>query len=136
MECIVCFEPGDIYTIGCGSSVPHNICNNCEQILRISSQATNGGRFIKCPLCRTQETVQGNRTEESYKAELALMYSGSQVLHKVVQIHVQHRRPRLWCQSGRRETGECPTKSKTDRLCPRGICNKHVCRECGQCTSH
>jgi len=48
-------------------------------------------------------------------------------------------RPRpcnAFCQSGRRETGECHTRSKTKRKCTRAGCVKFVCRSCRQCLTH
>ena len=44
--------------------------------------------------------------------------------------------PRIWCQSGRRNTGQCPTKSKTKRICSFDNCLQRVCRTCKQCITH
>jgi hypothetical protein len=41
-----------------------------------------------------------------------------------------------FCQSGRRETGECPTRGKTERKCTHAGCAKFVCRSCRQCLTH
>ena len=41
-----------------------------------------------------------------------------------------------FCQSGRRETGDCPTRGKTERKCTHAGCNKFVCRACRQCLTH
>jgi len=41
-----------------------------------------------------------------------------------------------FCQSGRRETGVCQTRSKTKRKCTYSGCDKFVCRSCRQCLTH
>ena len=41
-----------------------------------------------------------------------------------------------FCQSGRRETGVCQTRSKTKRKCTHVGCDKFVCRSCRQCLTH
>jgi hypothetical protein len=41
-----------------------------------------------------------------------------------------------YCQSGRRETGVCGTRSKTKRKCTHIGCEKFVCRSCRQCLTH
>jgi hypothetical protein len=41
-----------------------------------------------------------------------------------------------FCQSGRRETGVCGTRSKTKRKCTYIGCDKFVCRSCRQCLTH
>lgn len=41
-----------------------------------------------------------------------------------------------FCQSGWRETGDCPTRGKTERKCTHAGCNKFVCRACRQCLTH
>jgi hypothetical protein len=41
-----------------------------------------------------------------------------------------------FCQSGRRETGECHTRNKTKRKCTHTGCVKFVCRSCRQCLTH
>jgi hypothetical protein len=41
-----------------------------------------------------------------------------------------------FCQGGRRETGECQTRSKTKRKCTFIGCDKFVCRSCRQCLTH
>jgi hypothetical protein len=72
---MICFSPnGNEYVIGCGSvdsrneSIHHTICNECECILRLQSDAKRK-RMIKCPKCRTVETSQGIRSIESHKLE-------------------------------------------------------------------
>ena len=70
MNCPICFEENDMYTIACGSNTPHQICNTCEIAMRCLAKPTNRGRFITCPMCRAVETVQGTRTLQSYEAEL------------------------------------------------------------------
>ena len=44
--------------------------------------------------------------------------------------------PRIWCQSGRRTLGLCPTKSKTRRRCSFDNCSLRVCIACKRCTTH
>ena len=41
-----------------------------------------------------------------------------------------------FCQSGRRESGLCQTRSKTKRKCIHVGCDKFVCRSCRQCLTH
>lgn len=41
-----------------------------------------------------------------------------------------------YCQSGRRESGLCGTRSKTKRKCTHIGCDKFVCRSCRQCLTH
>jgi len=41
-----------------------------------------------------------------------------------------------FCQSGRRETEVCQTRSKTKRKCTYSGCDKFVCRSCRQCLTH
>lgn len=43
---------------------------------------------------------------------------------------------KAFCQSGRRETGECHTRNKTKRKCTHTGCVKFVCRSCSQCLMH
>ncbi len=192
MECPICLEKtDDMYTIECGSKTPHQICNSCEISMRFSATLTHRGRFIKCPMCRAVETVQGKRTIHSYQAELQRMYAqtlinprvpsvtiigprlvvnlGHRILSAVmpndmipmVQMMPPHQldllaqnfaqrfpapvptsapapvpTSRIWCQSGRRNTGQCPTKSKTKRFCSFENCLQRVCRTCQQCINH
>jgi hypothetical protein len=51
--------------------------------------------------------------------------------HRVIPVPTQ-----AFCQGGRRETGECHTRSKTKRKCTYVGCNKFVCRSCRQCLTH
>ena len=181
-----------MYTIACRSNTPHQICNSCEISLRCSTTPTNEGRFIKCPLCREVEQVQGTRTIQSYEAELNRTYAqrhvpaapAIRILGDRLYIHLQHGtlstvmpphvlhmiqsmtphqlhllaidfsqrfppapqfqppptpptpEPRIWCQSGRRTLGQCPTKSKTKRVCSFANCTQRVCLKCKQCSTH
>jgi len=76
MNCPICFEENDdMYTIACGSNTPHQICHSCEISMRCSATPTIQGRFIKCPLCRSVEPTQGNRSIKSYEAELTQVYN-------------------------------------------------------------
>ena len=43
--------------------------------MRCSATPTIQGRFIKCPLCRSVEPTQGNRSIKSYEAELTQVYN-------------------------------------------------------------
>jgi len=98
MDCPICLnETDDMYTIACGSNTPHQICNACEISMRCSANPTNHGRFIKCPLCRVVETVQGARTIESYKAELQRMYTPQAPLQAPRRHSCQQME---WCQNG------------------------------------
>ena len=75
MNCPICYDDSDsMYTIACGAKTPHQICNTCEISLRLASTPTNLGRFIKCPMCRVVEPVQGIRSIQSYQAELLQSY--------------------------------------------------------------
>lgn len=71
MNCPICFEDNDMYTMTCG----HHICHLCEINMRVAATPTHLGRFIQCPLCRAVETSQDKRSTQSYEAELALMYA-------------------------------------------------------------
>lgn len=67
--CPVCFGELDIavtYTMTCGSvdtqgvAIPHNICNECEHVLRMRAPLSvdasgNINRVIICPLCKVVE---------------------------------------------------------------------------------
>ena len=76
MNCPICFEENDdMYTIACGSNTPHQICHSCEISMRCSATPTIQGRFIKCPLCRSVEPTQGNRSIKSYEAEITQVYN-------------------------------------------------------------
>ena len=97
MNCPICYEDtDDMYTIACGSNTPHQICNSCEISMRCSATPTNEGRFIKCPLCREVEQVQGKRTIQSYEAELKQTYAphapvpSISILGDRINIHLQH----------------------------------------------
>jgi len=60
-----------------------------------------------------------------------------QVQAQVAQVQAQHPQPiHAFCQSGRRESGLCQTRSKTQRKCTYLGCNKFVCRSCRQCLTH
>ena len=153
MNCPICLEDTeDMYTIACGSNIPHQICNTCEISLRCSTNPTNHGRFIQCPLCQTVEPVQGIRTAQSYKAELLRMYATlpraswsaastqrllaqQRLAQQLLAQQPDHLTTRL-CQSGRREMGQCFTKGKTKRYCSVATCHKKVCRTCNHCATH
>ncbi len=75
MECLICFEPTtEFYKFNCGSNIAHKICHSCEMTLRLKTKPTRHGRIIKCPNCRKDEHGYGNRTSESYEAELKMLY--------------------------------------------------------------
>ncbi len=80
MNCPVCLEDtDDIYTLACGSNTPHQICNACEISMRCSAIPTREGRMIKCPMCRVIEPVQGERSIQSYEAELKELYANQPI---------------------------------------------------------
>jgi hypothetical protein len=149
MNCPICLEDTeDMYTIACN----HQICNTCEISLRCSSNPTNHGRFIQCPLCRTVEEVQGIRTTQSYEAELLRMYATQAPVSdwyaaSMQRLHAQRRLAQQliaqqpdyasqFCQSGLREIGQCATKGKTKRNCSVVTCRNKVCRKCKHCATH
>ena len=180
-ECPVCLETvTDVYTINCDAS--HKICDSCEGAWRLKMPITGQGvpsRVLKCPLCRGEEPVPGDRSKLSLQMELNSVYS--QLVHRPFVPHpsslegivmriiqtpsmrpiierfqlLQERiqtvrsvpvppvpqvshvsRQREWCQSGRRELDQCPTKGKTIRKCTFRGCNRNVCRSCKMCSSH
>ena len=78
-ECMICMENiGLGYKIGCNSSVSHEVCNTCEMQLRASAtpvkRGTQIGKYVKCPLCRVDETKMGERTQESWMKETSDLY--------------------------------------------------------------
>lgn len=74
-DCIICMDKvTDPYTVQCGSSTPHVICNPCELQWRLKSKPTTEGRTITCPMCRTVETDTSTRSTSSLQAELAHVY--------------------------------------------------------------
>jgi len=73
-ECQICYVKNVKYTIQCGSTVPHQICFDCEREWRLKAKPTSRGRFITCPFCRKEEKEPGLRGRSSYEAELKLLY--------------------------------------------------------------
>lgn len=74
-ECVICMDVAtDPYTVGCGSSTPHIICNGCELQWRLKSKPTPEGRIITCPMCRAVETDTSKRSVASLSAELSHVY--------------------------------------------------------------
>ena len=73
-ECQICYVKTVKYTIQCGSTVPHQMCFDCEREWRLKAKPTSLGRFITCPFCRTEEKEPGLRGRSSYEAELKLLY--------------------------------------------------------------
>ena len=166
MNCPICYDDSDImYTIACGSKTPHQICNTCEISMRLSSTPTNHGRFIKCPMCRVVEPMQGIRSIQSYKAELARAYIAPFGLVQAppppahvrpppvqhVQPPVQHVRPPV--QHPVRAVDVLPS-NYGPQWCQSGLrdigqcatkgktkrycslCLNKVCRKCKQCITH
>ena len=66
MECQICMEikPGD--NVSCGSTVPHNLCFECENTWRNKMPVQGGIRIMNCPTCRQPEKY---RTIESLQRE-------------------------------------------------------------------
>ncbi len=73
-ECQICYVKDVKYTIQCGSSVPHQMCFDCEREWRLKAKPTSSGRLITCPFCRKEEKEPGLRGRSSYEAELKLLY--------------------------------------------------------------
>ena len=73
-ECGICYVKVAAYNIQCNSTVPHQICHDCECSWRLKSKSTIHGRTLICPFCRKEETTPGLRSHDSYKAELKLLY--------------------------------------------------------------
>ena len=73
-ECQICYEKSVKYTIQCGSTVPHQVCFDCEREMRLKCKPTLHGRHINCPFCRAEEKEPGLRSRSSYEAELKLLY--------------------------------------------------------------
>ena len=73
-DCSICYVKVAAYTIQCNSTVPHQLCHDCESSWRLKSKPTIHGRLLTCPFCRKEETEQGLRSHDSYKAELKLLY--------------------------------------------------------------
>ena len=122
MECMICYEPAK-YTIQCGSSVPHCICNTCEKTLRLKAKPGKHGRMVTCPLCRKEEKEAGLRSRTSYEAELKMLYD---------KLNAQQRQGG-WCKN--REHG-CQMRSRTIMCTYPGGCLEYVCRNCTMCMGH
>ena len=93
-ECPVCFEKmsSNVYIINCGSG--HAFCDNCEFNWRMKMEPTNEGRVLICPMCRQAEPVSGQRSKESLKKELALVYTRmvpKKVMHEVQRLGIYNR---------------------------------------------
>ena len=73
-ECQICYVKAVKYTIQCGSTVPHQVCFDCEREMRLKCKPTQHGRTITCPFCRAEEKEPGLRSRSSYEAELKLLY--------------------------------------------------------------
>ena len=73
-DCSICYVKVAAYTIQCNSTVPHQLCHECESSWRLKSKPTIHGRLLTCPFCRKEETEPGLRSHDSYKAELHLLY--------------------------------------------------------------
>lgn len=73
-ECQICYVKAVKYTVQCGSTVPHQVCFDCEREMRLKSKPTIHGRNITCPFCRSEEKEPGLRSRSSYEAELKLLY--------------------------------------------------------------
>lgn len=73
-ECQICYAKAVKYTVQCGSTVPHQMCFDCEREWRLKAKPTSQGRFITCPFCRKEEKEPGLRGRSSYEAELKLLY--------------------------------------------------------------
>lgn len=73
-ECQICYVKDVKYTIQCGSTVPHQVCFDCEREMRLKCKPTQHGRTITCPFCRSEEKEPGLRSRSSYEAELKLLY--------------------------------------------------------------
>ena len=169
--CPVCF--GDLviattYTMTCGSvdthgvAIPHNICNDCEHVLRMRAPLSVDARgklnrVIICPLCKV---VEVDRTVGSLMREI-------QATNEVVVEFVRHlpgvapaaprvRAPRVrvprapaalvapvapaprgakqWCHiKTLRGERVCNTKGKTARKCAGDGCEIFICRSCRVC---
>jgi hypothetical protein len=75
-DCVICMEKvTDPYTVQCGSSTPHIICNPCELQWRLKSKVTPEGRIITCPMCRAVEKDTSTRSAASLQTELAYVYA-------------------------------------------------------------
>ena len=79
MECAICYTKEATYKIQCKSTIPHMICNSCEQEWRMKSLPTRTGRVMKCPFCRKEENYfedpsNWSRTSLSYEMELKKVY--------------------------------------------------------------
>jgi hypothetical protein len=73
-ECQICYVKAVKYTIQCGSTVPHQVCFDCEREMRLKCKPTQHGRNLTCPFCRAEEKEPGLRSRSSYEAELNLLY--------------------------------------------------------------
>jgi len=92
-ECPICMGPSETwYKIGCNSAVPHEVCHDCEIQLRerVPAPKKKGilyAKFIKCPMCRGDETTIGERSQASWKKEITELYTSQDRAYSARRIH-------------------------------------------------
>jgi len=92
-ECPICMGVSETwYKIGCNSAVSHEVCHDCEIQLRerVSAPKKKGGlyaKFIKCPMCRGDETTINDRSQASWKKEITGLYTSQDRVYSARRIH-------------------------------------------------
>jgi hypothetical protein len=75
-DCIICMKFTFCEPVSCGSKVPHNLCEECEDAWRDKMVPDEDGlREMTCPNCREKETtrtIRSLRREAQRKAQPTL----------------------------------------------------------------
>ncbi len=70
MNCSICYEDTEhIYTIACGSKVPHQICTSCKDLMQ--------NKHITCPFCRIVE----NSVDAQFRQYLKTYFTVAENFH-------------------------------------------------------
>jgi hypothetical protein len=95
MECPICYINLPTYVINCDSKVEHKVCDQCEVKMRLKEPASQTGRKLKCPMCRTYEKAPGKRSAFSYEYELSKSFEAYEALSVRQGIAEKNRRDLL-----------------------------------------
>ena len=123
---------GNRIVIACDGTVLRQYGLSPIDVVRVTHRIENG-RFDGI----VNRLVERMRNEFG-QTEFGSLRSPAQVVPtaRVARVAPAVPAARVWCQSGRREMGTCPTKGKTARSCSVASCLNHVCLKFKLCTSH